>query len=171
MTKYYTNSTTVYAEVTIDGNPAAAGDMVGVFDNNGQCRGTGEVFIHEGCAYVTLLIQGESIETVNFKVYDASRDIIVAVNSSHNLQTSPGNTLGTQPNYVQIPATATATFRPGDVDHMDDVNLKDAILSLKVITGIDNDEVFADADVNNDGRIGIQEAVYILQVVAEIRQD
>ncbi|MEE4355108.1 MAG: hypothetical protein V2I97_01475 [Desulfococcaceae bacterium] len=71
-----TNSTTVYAEVTIDGNPAADGDPVGVFADNGECRAVGQVFLlDDGRSCVSLLIQGESIETVNFKVYDAGRDI------------------------------------------------------------------------------------------------
>lgn len=167
----YTNSTTVYVEVTIDGDPAADGDLVGAFASDEECRVLGEVFTLDGSAYATLVIQGEVSESVSFKVYDASRDVILEIDSSYNVQTDPGNTIGDPANndYVLIAASAPGTSGPGDVDHMENVNLKDAILVLKVLTGMDGVEVFSDADVNNDERIGIQEAIYILQVVSGLR--
>ncbi|MEZ4527821.1 MAG: hypothetical protein R2941_18050 [Desulfobacterales bacterium] len=50
----------------------------------------------------------------------------------------------------------------------EDIDLKDVILSLQVSAEILNELVSA-ADMNGDGRIGLPEAVYGLQVVAEIR--
>lgn len=54
---------------------------------------------------------------------------------------------------------------PGDIDGKDGVNLKDAILALKILTGdSDNPEdIYTDGDVNNDGKIGPEEVIYILR--------
>lgn len=57
----------------------------------------------------------------------------------------------------------------GDVNHRDGVNLQDAILALQTAVGVSSGDVFTDADVNDDTRIGIIDAVYILQKVARLR--
>ncbi|NJL58591.1 MAG: hypothetical protein HC887_02005 [Desulfobacteraceae bacterium] len=56
----------------------------------------------------------------------------------------------------------------GDLNHLNGVDLTDAILALKVVCGL-NPSVFPDADVNSDNKIGLQEAVYVLQKVAGLR--
>jgi hypothetical protein len=56
----------------------------------------------------------------------------------------------------------------GDPNHLDGVDLADAILALKVVYGL-KPSVFLDADVNSDNKIGLQEAIYILQKVAGLR--
>ncbi len=66
-----------------------------------------------------------------------------------------------------------AEFYPvpmGDIDGNDVVDLADAILALKILCGIDigDQKIFIDADVNGDGKIGIEEVVYILQKIAEL---
>jgi len=50
----------------------------------------------------------------------------------------------------------------GDIDGNGYVELTDAILAVQVCAGITSLSVNKEADVNNDGRIGIEEAVYIL---------
>jgi len=40
--------------------------------------------------------------------------------------------------------------------------LKDAILALKISAGM-NGNSFSDADINKDGKIGIEEVIYLLQ--------
>ena len=62
-----------------------------------------------------------------------------------------------------------STVEKGDVDHRDGVNLADAILALRTAAGIPTPGVFADADVNGDGRIGVIDAIYILQKVGGLR--
>jgi len=50
------------------------------------------------------------------------------------------------------------------------MNLKDAILTLQVISGITpSQNVYQAADANGDSKIGIAEAVYIMQVVGGLR--
>jgi hypothetical protein len=58
----------------------------------------------------------------------------------------------------------------GDVDNNGTVDLADAVLSLGV--SIDSAEalpVFSGADVNADGRIGEEEAVFVLEMVSGLR--
>ena len=58
----------------------------------------------------------------------------------------------------------------GDIDGDHVVDLADAILALKVASGVDTagENVTVDADVNGDGKIGLEEAIYVLQAVAEL---
>ncbi len=69
--------------------------------------------------------------------------------------------------------TATFTKMPvgiGDVNYDGQVNLTDAVLALQVNTGISPQQiVYKEADVNGDGKIGPQEAVYIMQKLAGLR--
>jgi peptidyl-prolyl cis-trans isomerase A (cyclophilin A) len=60
----------------------------------------------------------------------------------------------------------------GDLDGDGEVNLADAILALSVQTGLDPaglrpDYSSSGADINEDNRIGIEEAMFILSVVSE----
>jgi len=57
----------------------------------------------------------------------------------------------------------------GDVNGSGVVDLADGILALKVLARMNPGGVQPFSDANNDGRIGLHEAVYILQKVAEIR--
>ncbi|MEE4354833.1 MAG: C1 family peptidase, partial [Desulfococcaceae bacterium] len=60
---------------------------------------------------------------------------------------------------------------PGNVDGAGDVvDLKDVIMSLQVDVGLAPAGVTTGGDANGDGRIGLAEAVYGLQVVAKIRE-
>jgi len=54
----------------------------------------------------------------------------------------------------------------GDVDGNGIIDLRDAILVLKVLTGnAANDNISVFADVNGDGKIGIEDLLYILRAV------
>ncbi|MFP4582781.1 MAG: transglutaminase domain-containing protein [Desulfococcaceae bacterium] len=64
----------------------------------------------------------------------------------------------------------SGAFEKGDVNHRDGVNLEDAVLALQAAVGVSSGDVFTDADVNGDDRIGIIDAIYVLQKVARLRQ-
>ncbi len=54
----------------------------------------------------------------------------------------------------------------GDVNGDGKINLNDAILALKILSGIETAEtIYSDADINNDGKIGIEEVIYILRKI------
>ena len=95
----YTNSTTAYGIVTIEGEPASEHDIIGVFVDN-ECRGVSEVVIYEGTAYVTINIQGEEVEALVFKIWDSSECLALSVNLDVN--SNPGGNLGYPPNYLPI---------------------------------------------------------------------
>ncbi len=157
----YTNSTTAYGIVTINGEPASAGDFIGAFVDN-ECRGASEVVIYENVAYATLNIQGTSVETAAFRVWDASD--CAARSVSYSAETNPGGDIGYPPDYLPIEA---GSLYPGDIDHSGTIDLRDAILALKITAGIYPDEMFLDADISGDGKIGLQEAIYMLRVAAK----
>ncbi len=100
----YTNNTVAYGIVTINGNPATVNDLVGAFVNN-ECRAVGNIVIDQRTAYTTLQIQGDTVELVNFKVFDASADIIIDL--EYTTQTNPGFTIGADPNYLPLAANTT----------------------------------------------------------------
>jgi hypothetical protein len=100
----YTNSTTAYGKVEIAGEPATEEDIVAAFVND-ECRAVGNVVLNNGEAFVTLLIQGEAVETVSFRIFDASN--CEKMNVSYTTQTNPGGTIGTPPNYLPIFGSST----------------------------------------------------------------
>jgi len=57
--------------------------------------------------------------------------------------------------------------RPGDVDGNGLIYLSDAILAMQILTGSGSGTVTA--DVNNNHQIGLEEIIYITQVVAGLR--
>lgn len=74
-----------------------------------------------------------------------------------------------QPLTFDIVVISDSVIEPGDVDGNGIVELNDAILALKVLSGVSaSDPVFVEADVNNDGKIGIEEVIFILQAVGTI---
>jgi len=61
-----------------------------------------------------------------------------------------------------------ADSEPGDVNKSGAVDLADLVLCLQIVseTDIESQSVHIKADVNSDERIGLAEAVYILQNLA-----
>jgi hypothetical protein len=59
---------------------------------------------------------------------------------------------------------------PGSVNGDDGINLADAILALQVVSGAPRSHaVHRGADVDGDGRIGLNEAVFVLQFISQMR--
>ena len=55
----------------------------------------------------------------------------------------------------------------GEISTLLQADLLDVVLALQILSGIDVGEVNRAADVNGDGRIGIQEAIYFLNIAAK----
>ena len=61
-------------------------------------------------------------------------------------------------------------FSPGDIDHSGTVDLGDVVLALQVCANITpSSNINYDVDVNGDDKIGLEEVIYGLQIVSEIR--
>ena len=59
---------------------------------------------------------------------------------------------------------------PGDINLDLKVDLSDAITAMKILTGINSvAELNLYTGVDNDGKIGLAEVIYVLQFVAELR--
>jgi len=60
----------------------------------------------------------------------------------------------------------------GDIDSSGSIDLKDAVTILKLMAGLDVDETIrsdfagSDADVLEDGKIGMEEVLFVLQYLA-----
>ncbi len=67
----YTKSTIFNATVTIDGQPAEQGDVVGVFVN-GECRMIAPVRFEGAVSYVSAVVHSETPEQTSIKLYRAS---------------------------------------------------------------------------------------------------
>ena len=57
----------------------------------------------------------------------------------------------------------------GDVNKNLRIDLADAILALQVLARLDPDGIWLRADVDGDNRIGLPEAIYILQDLGDLR--
>jgi len=68
-----------------------------------------------------------------------------------------GNTAGT---------SVIITFIAGDADGDLSLSLRDAVPVLQVLAGMETADISPDADVNGNGRIGTEEAVYILKEIS-----
>jgi len=56
----------------------------------------------------------------------------------------------------------------GDVDGSGTTDIKDAVVALQIGAGF-KPPVNRDADVNGDGKIGLEEAVFVLQAIAKLQ--
>ncbi|MCF7912223.1 MAG: tandem-95 repeat protein [Candidatus Cloacimonetes bacterium] len=88
----YTNSTVAYGSVMINGQQANMEDVVGAFVDN-ECRGAANIFMSDDLAYVSMNIQGEIIEEVEFRVWDAGNNRIY--DGVYTTLTNPGGDIGT----------------------------------------------------------------------------
>jgi hypothetical protein len=61
------------------------------------------------------------------------------------------------------------TLLAGDIDSNGIVELKDAVIILQILAGINQKPVNIRADVNNDGKIDLRDAVYVIQKVTGIK--
>ncbi len=102
---------TIVASVTIRGEPAAQGDMVGVFCGS-ELRGTGVVRVDNGVAKVTLSpsVAGTENETFAFKVWDVSEDELLDAQGS--VRATVGGQLGSPSarHAIEVSDTVTQTL-------------------------------------------------------------
>ena len=98
---------------------------------------------------------------------------------SVNITIQEGETLMISPGYEKIPDCT-----PGDINGDTLVDLRDAIVALQTMSGYDTQDNMirpeyeynayhaygaVDADINGDNRVGMDELIYILEVIAEQR--
>lgn len=68
-----------------------------------------------------------------------------------------------------FPASGALPLK-GDVDNSGNITLQDAIMALKITSRMNTGaQVYTSAEVNGDNKIGIAEAIYILQCISGLR--
>ena len=71
---------------------------------------------------------------------------------------------------ILLSSSYSGAIVPGDVNGDNDVNLVDAIITLQLNSGYESSSIlYPESDIGGDGKLGLEEAVYGLQVVAGIR--
>lgn len=116
--------------------------FVGV-SNNTSAATVNHTYDDLNCLVQTVYENGAKMTTITY-TYDAA-----------------GNMLSFQ---------VTSNFLAGDIDNNQAVGLADAILALQIAAGISPPStIYKEADLNGDGKIGIIEAIYILQKTAGLR--
>ncbi len=158
-----------------------SGDEIGVFDGE-NCVGVGAVnaLISKESPLTIITSQDDGSgngftegNDITFRFWDAGEETETEAEVPDFLDISTGNTI--DPPTFKGNEDYGITWGPvrsfGDIDDSGSVDLKDAILALKIITD-DTDgtvTIHLDQDVNRDGKIGMAEAVYALRLVAGIR--
>lgn len=65
--------------------------------------------------------------------------------------------------------TVTSPFLAGDINGNNQVDITDLILSLQVATDTNpSQNTYPASDVNSDGKIGIEETIYVLRRVSDL---
>ncbi len=104
-----------------------------------------------------------TLMTVTFQIKSLNNDFL-NIEDAHLI-----NTKG-----AELPASLPVGSKIcylGNIDGSGSTDLADAILGLRILAGINisPQTITLCADVNNDNKIGIEEVVYILQHIAELR--
>lgn len=87
----YSGKTTAYLQVKIDDLQAEEGDEVGIF-LKGECRGVGYVTKKGKKALVTMEIEGDEADRLDFAIWDKSSNEIIPVH--FKAHTNPGGIIG-----------------------------------------------------------------------------
>ncbi len=120
--------------------------------------------------------------SINGGAYTNATGTVSPGDSVKVLQTSSGN-YSTKTDAVMTISSVTDTFSvttlteaisSGDINGNGKIDLTDAIIALKFLSGLNPSEIrtgyrSSGFDVNNDAKIGLAEAVYVLQLVAGLR--
>lgn len=131
-----------------------------------------------GSPIANALVQS-SIGGASTTTYPNGYYILVLPSGSHTLTVSAsGYTTATRPgvevlseNQAYRDVTLSPPPTPGDINGVGGVGLDDAILSLKIGAGLNTSGQTIDmgAEIGGDGKIGLPEAVYVLQKAAGMR--
>ena len=129
--------------IRLSWTPSSDVDTVGYKVYAGQSADT--MTLIEDVGNTTWVVLGET--------YSSSLISVAAYDSSGN---------------VGVRSTPVTASQCGvaDIDCSGSINLTDAVLCLQMLSGIDNSSITVYADVNEDQKIGLEEAVYILKNIA-----
>lgn len=193
------SSCTYGGSAVIDGTDAADGeDEIGVFvsdDSGGEILVGSCVMGQTLAGYYFLHVYADDPETpdkdgadhheeLTFKIWDKSeeREYVVAPASPYMIYEPDAYGYLERPPQIP-PIWQNGTIKglgllnllppvgPADIDGSGSIDLKDMILVLQILAKVTPDRPFyLDSDINENDRLGMEEAVYVLQYVAEMAQ-
>jgi hypothetical protein len=192
--KYATNSSGSWAASTIDNNGSVGNHTSIAVDSNNKVHISYYDSTNNAIKYATdssgswvtyTITRGYSpsiaVDSSNHThiSFNYGSDLYYASNASGSWGISTVDSAGSVGEYSSIAVDSTGTVHISYYDSTNRslkyayglpdkiVDLADAILALQIVSGISPAVQFF--DVNNDGKIGIEEAIYILQKIANIR--
>ncbi|MCP4352503.1 MAG: hypothetical protein GY795_44155, partial [Desulfobacterales bacterium] len=136
-------------DLTIGVNPADSGATTPAIGTHPYAKDT--------------VVNIEAVANSGYKFDHWTGDVANAYSSSTTVTITDVKTVTAHFTAVNIPVI------PGDVDNNGTVNLNDVILVLQTISKTSSENGNKKADMNWDGRIGIEETLYILQIIGDIR--
>ena len=167
----YTNSTIFTGVVTVNGVPAADGDVIGIFVN-GECRMISTVFNQDGKAYVSAVLHGEKVETATIKYWSLKENKIYDVDTS--IQTSPSNEILELPinlksgevteSKIPEPPTELSVY-PTNAKSFINIKSSKEVKSVKIIDNIGNTvSSLNDLDTNRIDVSALSSGIYFISV-------
>jgi murein DD-endopeptidase MepM/ murein hydrolase activator NlpD len=115
-----------------------------------------------------IFAHGETGKSINIPIMNDGR--LEGDETVHlSLSDPKGNAfLGEHVNIILTIQDDSRDVLAGDVDGSGAVDLHDLLMTLQVISNeISPSDLYKEADINGDGKIGIQEAIYMLQKIAD----
>ncbi len=155
-----------------------AGDEIGVFDGE-NCVGVGIIsgLISKQTPLTIIISQDDGSgngfteeNEISFRFWDASEGTETEAQTPDFLNITTGDPI--DPPTFKGNGDYGITWGPvrsyGDIDTSGTVDLKDAISALKILTGTSiNDSINLDEDVSANRKAGLEEVIYVLQVVSD----
>ena len=117
-----------------------------------------------------IFAEGETTKTFNVQLID---DLRAEPDETLGLILSNpqgGATLGTITSAILTIIDDPTDVMPGDVNNDENIDLSDLILVLQILSGLEpSTSIYVDAGLDGNGRIGLKEAIFILQDISEMR--
>ena len=109
------------------------------------------------------------IALLKFRVIGGSSDVPLTLSNVKYMDSEGSNEPLVIDDISELGNAVLELPPPGDIYAGDrEVNLKDAVTALKVLADMNPDKVYL-SDINGDKKIGTEEVIYVLQVVANLR--
>jgi len=135
-----------------------------IFQDNLILNGT-----REENSIIQVICEGAIIEQIEYPTSTTWRVSVTNLHTGNNIFNIKAVDLSMNEFTMQI-ATSVQLFQAGDLNHDYVVDLTDAILVLQVISRMTPSQpIYVDTYINKDGRISIDNAIYVLQKTAGLR--
>ena len=108
----YTNSTIFTGVVTVNGQPAQNGDVIGIFVK-GECRMIATVFTQNDSAFVSAVLHGEKVDSATIKYWSSAEDKIYDVDDT--IITNPAGEIQRYPINLKSSATSSCIVKSSDI--------------------------------------------------------